>query len=368
MTTLTSTRLIKTILTIVLTVSAVETVSAADSPPAATQRSEGRREKVLMDFGWRFHLGDAPDAGKQFDYPEVRDLAKTRGDEIGKEGTLAAMLPDPPIEELGINVSFVQPDFNDNDWRPLDLPHDWAVELPFATNGIAGINGTNGASDNDVNEISGTAAKNFASHGFKPVGPLFPQNSIGWYRKEFNLSADDKGKVLWLDFDGVYRNSLVWLNGHCLGRHLSGYSSFRYDISQFANYGGKNVLVVRVDASRFEGWFYEGAGIYRHVWLKKTAAIAIAPDGIFVWSEFSNNVPQGQALIQLRATVTNAAQNSADAEVKVDWDIIAPDGKTIREGGAHETEDVQPNSETQFSREIGINSPVFWSPENPKLY
>ena len=297
-----------------------------------------------MDFNWKFHLGDAPDAGTNFDYPEVSDLAKTKLNEIGQEGNLVTGDPahiDPTADDLGNTVSFVKANFDDSKWWKLNLPDDWAVGLPFDQNA-------------DV------------KHGFKPVGPGFPQNSIGWYRKEFNLPAGDKGKILWLDFDGVYRNSLVWLNGHCLGRHLSGYSSFRYNISRFANYGGANVLVVRVDASRFEGWFYEGAGIYRHVWLEKTSPIAVAPDGIFVWSEFSNNVPQGPATIHLQTMIANAEQNPNVVEVK--WEIVAPDGKVIREGGTHETEAVQSNSEMQFSRDTEINSPELWSPENPKLY
>ena len=346
-------RLIRTILAAALIILAAEPMLAADSP----------REKTLMDFGWRFHLGDAPDAGKQFDYPEVKDLAKTQAKEVGLEGTLAAALPDPPMEELGTNVSFVQPAFNDNDWRQLDLPHDWAVELPFATNGIAGINGTNGISDNDVNEISGTSVKDLISHGFKPVGPLFPQNSIGWYRKEFDLPASDKGKTLWIDFDGVYRNSLVWLNGHCLGRHLSGYSSFRYDISRLANYGGKNELVVRVDASRFEGWFYEGAGIYRHVWLEKTSPLAIAPDGIFIFSEFSNNVPAGLAKIHVQTKLINA--NDSAVAATLTQEIVDAAGHSI----AKLFQEVDANQDGKETESVlTVPSPKLWSPESPNLY
>jgi len=325
-------------------------VSAADSP----------REKVLMDFEWKFHLGDAPDAGKQFNYPEVKDLAKTRANEVGLEGTLAADLPDPPMDELGKDVSFVQPGFDDRNWRELDLPHDWAVELPFATNGVADLRGTTGRSDNDVGEISGTDAKNLVSHGFKPVGPLFPQDSIGWYRKEFQLPAGDRGKVLWLEFDGVYRNSVVWINGHCLGRHLSGYSSFRYDISKFANCGGKNVLAVRVDASRYEGWFYEGAGIYRHLWLEKTSPLAIAPDGIFVWTSFSNNVPVGPAEVHVQTAFADV--NGTPDEVTLTQEILGPGGQPVakllqKTGVGHETESI-----------LTVPSPEVWSPENPNLY
>jgi len=297
------------------------------------------RQKALLDFNWTFHLGDAPDAGSIFDYPEVADLAKTHLDELGREGDLAT-LADP---DLGGKVSFVQPDFNDRDWRPLDLPHDWAVELSFDPNADR-------------------------SHGFKAIGKGFATNNIGWYRRQFDLPADDKGKTLWLDFDGIYRNAVVWLNGHCLGRHLDGYSSFRYDISRYANYGGKNTLVVRVDASRFEGWFYEGAGIYRHVWLEKAAPVHIAPDGVFVWSTFSNNVPEGPAMVHVQLQLTNAGMIPGRADVT--FDVIDPSGKPVAS--------VQPKNgvegtwsawKDQFpGTPIIISTPRLWSPESPQLY
>ena len=129
--------------------------------------AESPRERLLMDFNWRFQLGDPPEAGTNFDYPEVRDLAKTRLDEIGQGAKLIANLPDPVENNLGGNVACLKPGFDDSRWRKLDLPHDWAVELPFATNA------------------------NY-QHGFKTVGPSFPDSSIGWYRREFTLPASDK--------------------------------------------------------------------------------------------------------------------------------------------------------------------------------
>ncbi|MGD0140969.1 MAG: sugar-binding domain-containing protein, partial [Tepidisphaeraceae bacterium] len=123
-----------------------------------------------------------------------------------------------------------------------------------------------------------------ADHGYKAMGEKWGTN-IGWYRRTFDLAPDDKDKAVWIEFDGVYRNSLVWLNGHCLGRNVSGYSSFSYDLNKYAIFGGKNTLVVRADATRPEGWFYEGAGIYRHVWLMKTAALHVAQWGTYVTSE-----------------------------------------------------------------------------------
>ncbi|HEY2081630.1 MAG TPA: glycoside hydrolase family 2 TIM barrel-domain containing protein, partial [Verrucomicrobiae bacterium] len=297
----------------------------------------GGRERLLLDFNWRFELGDAPDAGTKFNYPEVSDLAKTHIDEIGRGAKLIADLPGPAQSNLGADVSFVKPAFDDSHWRALDLPHDWAVELPFSTNADF-------------------------RHGFKPVGPGFPESSIGWYRREFALPASDRGKTLWVEFDGVYRNSLVWLNGHCLGRNVSGYGSFRYDISEFANCGGKNELVVRVDASRFEGWFYEGAGIYRHVWLVKTSALHFKPEGIFVFSQFTNNnLPGNFAEVHVKTQI----EKSSTRYASVKWKIFAPDGELVSR--AVETATIDPDTGWDLEETLHL-SPKLWSPETPNLY
>ena len=276
----------------------------------AADTSSAPRERLLFDLGWKFHLGN--------EWGLAQNLAKA-----GSGSGPASVW------------------FSDASWRTVNLPHDWAVELPF---------------DKTAD----------AAHGFKALGHGFPSNSVAWYRRTFELPKADAGKRLWLEFDGVFRDCEVFVNGWFVGHHESGYGSFRYDITDVAECGGKNVVAVKVDASEFEGWFYEGAGIYRHVWLVKTAPIAIAPDGIFIWSTFPNNVPEGQATIQLRTTLINMQKSTSVAEVN--WNIVAPDGKTINEGGAHETSEVLPDSKAEFSRGIGINSPVLWSPESPKLY
>lgn len=323
----------------------------------AMARADSPRERLRFDSGWRFHLGDAPDAGNQFDYSEPKNLTKTEVFEVGLADKLATNLPDPVATNLGGNVSFVRPDFDDRNWRSLDLPHDWAVEMPFSTNA-------------DL------------KHGFKTVGTKCPEGSIGWYRREFDLPASDRGRRLGIEFDGVFRNCLVWLNGHCLGRNVSGYTSFRRDISQYAKCGGRNELVVRVDASRFEGWFYEGAGIYRHVWLVKTSPVHIAPDGLFVWTEFPNNAPGGNATVHIQATMENTGTNAPVATVRCE--VINPDGKSL--GQAHHSADLKSGHgqvEAKFvlcPREgtlrmpviegdvVLSHAPVLWSPESPKLY
>ncbi len=184
---------------------------------AATTNSVPR-ERLLLDFGWKFHLGN--------EWGLAQNLAKA-----------------------GSGSGPASKSFSDASWRTVNLPHDWAVELPFDPSADAG-------------------------HGFKPVGPGFAANNVAWYRRTFELPGEDAGKRLWLEFDGVFRDCEVFVNGWFVGHHESGYSSFRYDITDVANPGGKNVVAVKVDASQFEGWFYEGAGIYRHVWLVKTAPLS----------------------------------------------------------------------------------------------
>ncbi|HXR48982.1 MAG TPA: beta-galactosidase GalA [Candidatus Limnocylindrales bacterium] len=278
----------------------VTQLSAADSP----------REHLSLDAGWKFHLGD--------DWPDALHL-----------------------ENSGTGSGPASENFADAYWRVVNLPHDWAIELPF---------------DQTAD----------GSHGFKALGRSFPSNSIAWYRRTFALPASDSGKRIWLTFDGVFRDATVWVNGWCVRRHEGGYYPFREDITDVVHFGSKNTVSVRVDATKTEGWFYEGAGIYRHVWLDKTAPVAIAPDSIFVYSQFGNNMPEGPATIQMRATLLNKQKNASVAEVN--WSIVAPDGKNIEEGGARQTSEVAPKSETEYSREIGIRSPILWSPENPKLY
>src|ERR1700691_3032194 len=166
-----------------------------------------------------------------------------------------------------------------------------------------------------------------ASHGFRALGEGFAQNSVGWYRRSFDLPASDAGRRLWLEFDGAFRDCTVFVNGWFVGHHESGYSGFRYDFTDVARCGGRNVVTVKVDASQFEGWFYEGAGIYRHVWLVKTAPLAIAPDGIFVFSQFKNNVPSDRAKIFVETRLLNKLTNAAN--VTVECEIVSPQGNPV---------------------------------------
>src|SRR5882757_5505992 len=206
-----------------------------------------QRQRLNFDKDWKFHLGHAADPAKDFNYSVVNIFSKS-----GKaDGTAIA------------------PGFNDSAWRTLQLPHDWAVDLPF-------INSPNA----DV-----------MAHGYKPLGGLYPENNIGWYRKHFSIARSDSGQRFVLQFDGIFRDSKVWVNGLYVGSNASGYCGASYDITDFINFDKENVVVVRVDASQYEGWFYEGAGIYRHVWLNAYPNLHIAAEG-GVYVHTTNNEHQ----------------------------------------------------------------------------
>jgi beta-galactosidase len=275
---------------------------------AFADETNSPREHLSLDANWKFHLGD--------DWPGALRL-----DKAGSSGG-------PAAEK-----------FNDNSWRSINLPHDWAVELPFDKNADT-------------------------SHGFKPVGPGFPNNSIGWYRRTFELPKEDSGKRIWLTFDGVFRDATVWVNGWLVTRHEGGYYPFREDITDIAQFGGKNSLTVKVDASKFEGWFYEGAGIYRHVWLDKTAPVAIAPDGVFVYSQFENNVPSEKVEVNIETSLLNSQSDPAKATLS--QEIISPEGSSI--ATINQEIEIQPRSKNEARPRIVFSNPVLWSPENPKLY
>ena len=285
---------------------------AESAKPAATLAG---RERLLMDFGWRFAFGHPYDTSKDFNHATgyFSYFAKAgNGD-----GAAAA-------------------NFDDRAWRKLDLPHDWAVEVPFAGNGSH-------------------------SHGYKAVGGKFPETSVGWYRKSFFVPESDLGQRISVEFDGIFRDSVVWINGHYLGREPSGYASFSRDLTDYLNYGGNNVIAVRVDATMEEGWFYEGAGIYRHVWLVKTNPLHVARYGTFVTSDVKENA----ALVTAQATIVN--EGAAEAAFDVDQSIVDAGGKTVA-AGQNKQVSLPSGDAKELSCEIKVSNPALWSIESPNMY
>lgn len=276
-----------------------------------------QRQNINFDNDWKFHFGHAANPEKDFNY--------TISNIYSKSGAAVRTAIDPK--------------FDDSKWRKLDLPHDWAVELPFVYK------------DNfDV-----------MAHGYKPVGGLFPETSIGWYRKHFMMAKEDSGRRLQIQFDGIFRDANIWINGFYLGNNKSGYIGESYDITDYVNFGKDNVVVVRADASQYEGWFYEGAGIYRHVWLNKYDNLHIATDGIFAWSAINSN----KAVVNVETTVQNESQANSSAIVSAY--ITDRDGKIVARS-KDVSLSVSVNKTATAVNNISLVNFRNWTLDDPYLY
>ncbi len=215
---------------------------------------------------------------------------------------------------LADSVQMSALDYNDSKWHTLNVPHDWAIEGDFSASAPSGNSG-----------------------GALPGG-------IGWYRKTFTVDNADKGKMMYIDFDGVYMNAKVWINGTLLGQRPYGYSSFRYDITPYIIYGGKNVVAVRVDNSdQPNSRWYSGCGIYRHVWLNKTARIHVAHWGTHVVAEGNK--------VKVDVTV----DNPDNAKFAVRNTLLDREGRVV--GKAMGIKSV-----------IKVSKPKLWSCESPYIY
>jgi beta-galactosidase len=292
----------------------------ARTPAAVSQSMASAREQLLLDAGWRFHLGDASSPVDDFGYGLETAFGKA-----------------------GEAPGAAQMDFNDSTWRKLDIPHDWAVELDFVR-----------AKEDNVKD-----------HGFKPVGRQFPKSTIGWYRRTFMIPKSDMGKRLTVKFDGVFRDCVVWFNGHFLGRNLSGYSEFSFDVTNYVLFGKKNVLVVRADASQYEGWFYEGAGIYRHVWLLKWNSLHVPLYGTFVWTEVEDPAAGKNARVNIETKLFN--QSAVQVKGTLQLTIIDETGKSVASASS-EKQNLHGFEEGTIRQSIQVPNPKLWSLESPHLY
>ncbi len=216
-------------------------VNAATSSDNVTLRPSETRQNgpELINNGWTFSLGNA--ASMEADF--------THGTEYF---TYLCK-----VKSSGHSHSPIMPGFDDSQWQKVSLPHDWVVDLPY----------------------SGEASH---SHGYKCVGWKYPENSVGWYRKHIEIPSGDKGKQIFVEFEGIFRDSEVFCNGFYLGHEISGYVSKMYNLTPYLNYGGDNVITVRCNASTEEGWYYEGAGIYRNVYLHKAGPVMMKPYSLHI--------------------------------------------------------------------------------------
>ncbi len=273
------------------------------------------RERLLMDFNWKFSFGHVWDVEKDFGH-----------------GTSYFSY----LAKAGYGDGAASATFDDRAWRVLDLPHDWAVEAEF----------------------SSLASH---SHGYKAIGPGFPESSVGWYRKSFFIPEEDFGKRIFIEFDGVFRDSKVWINGFYCGNEASGYSSFSYDLTEYINFGGDNLIAVRVDASMEEGWFYEGAGIYRHVYLTKTSPLYIPQYGTYITSL----VKDSKAELKAQVTVANKYLEAKSFELVNK--VIDEQGNIIASGKS-ETINIDALDHIEHTMKLQIENPSLWDIDHPILY
>lgn len=262
--------------------------------------------RIRIEQGWRFHEGDviaAPPINHEQTYLSVK---------AGNAQGAAAMA------------------FDDSDWVAVRLPHDWAAAQPFVE--TANI-----------------------SQGYRPRG-------IGWYRRALRLDPADRGKKIELQFDGIATNATIWVNGSVAAHSWSGYTGVVVDLTPFARFGdAENVIAVRADAHAMEGWWYEGAGIYRHAWLARRAPVAIVSDGIHA---DPRRGADGRWHVPVVATLGSV--DRVPVAVSVEVALLDAAGTTVAHGQTTVT--VAPLEEARAAVTLDITAPALWSIEQPQLY
>jgi len=228
-------------------------------------------------------------------------------------------------------------DFNDSDWRLLDLPHDWSIE-----------------------DIPGTQSP-FDHYAISQVSGGYTTGGTGWYRKTFVMPESSRGKQVYIQFDGVYMNCDVWLNGRHLGNHPYGYTSFWYDISDFIRTGEKNIIAVQVRNEGQNSRWYSGSGIYRHVWLRITDPVHIEQWGVMITAP---SVSAEKSLVCISTGIINNSDKPAN--VRLVTTFFNPGGDNIAAVSSELT--VGPRQKQIIKNDTPFENPELWSPDNPVLY
>lgn len=259
------------------------------------------------------------------------------------------------VGRLPVTEQCFSPDCDDRSWRKVQVPHDYIVEGEYSSKADTG-------------------------HGSLPVFPA-------WYRRKFSVAAADRDKCVWLYFEGVFRDAKIYVNGKMVGRHPGGYTSFHVDIADAVNFGGENLLAVFVDPTDFEGWWYEGGGIYRHVWLNVADQVHVAPWGVYVTSEVADVIGAPSAKLRIETLVANRTPETQNCSVVST--VRDPDGRVVgtvtdnlvvpstpvpadaREKILSSAKMDQPSylhAGTQLVQEVNLSSARLWSLEERNRY
>ncbi len=293
------------------------------------------RERILFNENWRFAQGDPPGIGAALSYENIKPWLTKAGCEFTKNPN--AISQTPPPGNPGNDVQYVKPEFDDSTWRTVTLPHDWGIEGPFKQ------------------EYPGATGK-------------LPWWGVGWYRKRFHVHAADLGKRFYLDIDGAMSYAVVWLNGRFVGGWPYGYASWRVDLTPHIVFGAENVLVIRLDNPPDSSRWYPGGGIYRNVWLVKTAPVHVGHWGTFITTP---EVSQTLATVCVRVELLNYTSSTVTPNVTTE--IFSLDTKGARSRRAiAKTRTVQPQVPpavpVSCTVTTAVRNPKLWSINSPNLY
>jgi beta-galactosidase len=312
-------------LSIVILMAMILSPSAfAGAPPA--------RERLSFDSNWLFTKNDPSGIGDELSYTNTRPWMMVTANAFVTDGEPVSR----PGNNLGADVAYVQRHFRDTDWHSINLPQDWGIEGPFNTN--------------DPGE----------------TGKL-PCWGVGWYRKHFDIPVSDDGRRIYLDVDGAMSYANVWLNGHYVGGWPYGYASWELDLTPYIKVGGENVLAVRLDNPKDSSRWYPGAGIYRNVWLVKTAPIHVDHWGTCVTTP---EITANDATVNVRFTLNNDSQSDARLSVKNEIYELKPNGKLGRRVASKSSDDlsVTARHSATFEKQLQVRHPELWSLEHPQQY
>ena len=293
------------------------------------------RERLSINADWRFIKGDPGDATNSLPYATLKDWMTATGEEFVKDPSAAKHTR--PDGNPGSDLAWTQSGFDDSGWRKLNLPHDWGIEGPFNQ------------------EYPGETGK-------------LPWFGVAWYRKHLNIPSSDQGKQICLDLDGAMSYANVWCNGQYVGGWPYGYASWRLDLTPYVKYGAENVLAIRLDNPPDSSRWYPGGGIYRNVWLVKTAPIHVGHWGTYITTPQVNHAA---ATVDVKTTVANDSRSDASVTVRTQIHALNAAGQKIaRVAGATEPVKLQiaPGKSEVAAAQATVENPALWSILLPNRY
>ena len=291
------------------------------------------RERININRDWRYQIDDPDGVGAALHYSRLKPyLLPCANDFI-----IFGKRHQRPEGNPGENIAYVKSDFDDSEWRHLNLPHDWAIEGPFNI------------------DYNGSTGK-------------LPYWGIRWYRKTLELSQDDAGKQIYLDIDGAMSYASVWCNGQYVGGWPYGYASFRLDLTPYIKAGQKNVLAIRLDNPDDTSRWYPGSGIYRNVWLVKTSPVHVEQWGTFVRNQ---QVDSEIAVMEMGVNIENHAGKDVQVKLQTSVYLQGKDGRPVGEEVTQSmTKDIAIKKDSWSSArfQFKVDKPKLWDIDTPNCY